>query len=149
MMLFLVGMELDPKGLWAMRVSLMGWVVSGADNSRCSCRSCLNVFGTCLANILGRRFNFRAFLNGDCAANPKRKRTSKTEGGRNVRTLGVFQDIAVILMLALIPLLALPEQLIQEGGSYAEHSSLSLVEGMPGWLHGLVVVVRGYRSRHY
>jgi len=42
-------------------------------------------------------------------------------------------------MLALIPLLALPE-LVGEGGSYAEHGSLSLVQGMPAWLHGLVVV---------
>jgi CPA2 family monovalent cation:H+ antiporter-2 len=65
----------------------------------------------------------------------------------------LFQDIAVIPMLALIPLLALPE-LAGGGADAAQRMSsrarrnaeggttkpLSLVAGLPGWAHALVVL---------
>ena len=50
----------------------------------------------------------------------------------------LLQDIAVIPMLAIIPLLAVPG--IYPSGGEGGHSSLSLVEHLPGWAHGLVVV---------
>lgn len=50
----------------------------------------------------------------------------------------LFQDIAVIPMLAIIPLLAVP--VISASGSEGEHGSLSLVESLLGWAHGLAVV---------
>lgn len=139
MMLFLVGMELDPKGLWAMRVSLIGMgglqvLITAAA-------------GTAVALWLGLAWQtslaigliFALSSTAIVLQTLNEKGLTKTEGGRSAFSVLLFQDIAVILMLALIPLLALPE-LTEEGGSYAEHSSLSLVENMPAWLHGLVVV---------
>ena len=66
------------------------------------------------------------------------KGLAKTEGGRSAFSVLLFQDIAVIPMLALIPLLALPELMgdVSDDG----HASLSLVAQLPGWAHALVVV---------
>ena len=64
----------------------------------------------------------------------------KTEGGQRCFSVLLFQDIAVIPMLALIPLLALPE-LAGSAASHGDdgHHELSLVAGLPGWLYALVV----------
>ncbi|MBO0216853.1 potassium transporter, partial [Vibrio sp. Vb2880] len=71
------------------------------------------------------------------------KGLTKTEGGQNAFSVLLFQDIAVIPMLAFIPLLALPE-LIEQAQSAAQtaaahHEELSLVAGLPGWAYGIVI----------
>jgi len=45
-------------------------------------------------------------FNGDRAPNPQREGLIKTEGGQSSFSVLLFQDIAVIPMLALLPLLA-------------------------------------------
>ena len=75
----------------------------------------------------------------------------QTNGGRSTFSVLLSQDIAVIPMLALLPLLALPaipqiaadgsidlaDDLHHDGAS----TSLSLVEGLPGW--GVTLVTMG------
>lgn len=139
MMLFLVGMELDPKGLWAMRVRLLGLgglqvLITAAAGTAIGWWLGL-VWQTALAIGLIFALSSTAIV----LQTLNEKGLTKTEGGRSAFSVLLFQDIAVIPMLALIPLLALPE-LMGEGGSYAEHGSLSLVADMSPWLHGLVVV---------
>ena len=61
----------------------------------------------------------------------------KCDGGQASFSVLLFQDIAVIPMLAFIPLLALPE-LADFGtaalaGSEQDHASLSLVDRLDGW----------------
>jgi Kef-type K+ transport system membrane component KefB/voltage-gated potassium channel Kch len=75
------------------------------------------------------------------------KGLTKTEGGRASFSVLLFQDIAVIPMLALIPLLALPELVDSsfEGAAHAvdtagHHEDMSLVAGLPGWGYALVVL---------
>jgi len=70
----------------------------------------------------------------------------KTQGGEASFSVLLVQDVAVILILALLPLLALPE-FAQEVAAHAEvgdeahgHGGLSLVEGLPAWLAGLVTI---------
>ncbi|MDN3686010.1 cation:proton antiporter [Vibrio sinaloensis] len=73
------------------------------------------------------------------------KGLSKTEGGQNAFSVLLFQDIAVIPMLAFIPLLALPELVEKAQNSVAaaveHHEELSLVAGLPGWGYALVIIV--------
>jgi Kef-type K+ transport system membrane component KefB/voltage-gated potassium channel Kch len=59
----------------------------------------------------------------------------KTTGGQSSFAVLLFQDIAVIPMLAFFPLLATftPET----GG---EHEAKTLVTGLPAWLHTIVVI---------
>lgn len=143
MMLFLVGLELEPKMLWAMRNRLMG--LGG-----------LQVGGTvalvmAIALSLGQVWNIALTIGLIFALSStaivlqtfSEKGLSKTEGGKNAFSVLLFQDIAVIPMLAFIPLLALPELIEQAqlaANTAAEHhEELSLVAGLPGWAYGLVI----------
>ncbi|GLO59509.1 potassium transporter [Vibrio sp. MACH09] len=143
MMLFLVGLELEPKMLWAMRNRLMG--LGG-----------LQVGGTvalvmAIALFLGQLWSIALTIGLIFALSStaivlqtfSEKGLSKTEGGKNAFSVLLFQDIAVIPMLAFIPLLALPELIEQAqlaANTAAEHhEELSLVAGLPGWAYGLVI----------
>jgi CPA2 family monovalent cation:H+ antiporter-2 len=138
MMLFLVGMELDPKGLWAMRVRLIGLgglqvVLTAAAGSAIGWWLGL-VWQTALAVGLIFALSSTAIV----LQTLNEKGLARTEGGRSAFSVLLFQDIAVIPMLALIPLLALPELRGAVGDD--GHANLSLVAHLPGWAHALVVV---------
>ena len=57
----------------------------------------------------------------------------RTPGGKSSFSVLLFQDIAVIPMLALMPLLALPE-LASNGGHDDHHGGTNLVSGLSPWL---------------
>ena len=142
MMLFLVGLELEPKMLWAMRNRLMG--LGG-----------LQVGGTVaivmgIALVLGQPWTIALTIGLIFALSStaivlqtfNEKGLSKTEGGKNAFSVLLFQDIAVIPMLAFIPLLALPELVAlaeTAAQTAAHHDELSLVVGLPSWAYGLVI----------
>ncbi|HBR83909.1 MAG TPA: potassium transporter [Erythrobacter sp.] len=139
MMLFLVGMELDPKGLWAMRVRLLGLgglqvVLTAAAGAAIAWWLGL-VWQTALAVGLIFALSSTAIVLQTLSE----KGLSKTEGGRSAFSVLLFQDIAVIPMLALIPLLALPELMGAASDDHG-HAGLSLVAHLPAWAHALVVV---------
>jgi len=144
MMLFLVGLELEPKMLWSMRHRLLG--LGG-----------LQVLLTTLAFMMvGLMFDLDwriALTIGWILAlsstaivlqTLNEKGLSKTEGGRGAFSVLLFQDIAVIPMLALIPLLELPE-LAQTASNFASsvtesHGYLDLVSDLPNWMYAIVVL---------
>jgi CPA2 family monovalent cation:H+ antiporter-2 len=68
----------------------------------------------------------------------------KSDGGQSSFFVLLFQDIAVMPMLALMPFLALPELtelLGATGPAGEEHAAgLSLVEGLSGWQRGFVTI---------
>ncbi|WP_339119133.1 monovalent cation:proton antiporter-2 (CPA2) family protein [Halomonas sp. BMC6] len=139
MMLFLVGMELDPKGLWAMRVRLLGLgglqvVLTAAAGAAIAWWLGL-VWQTALAVGLIFALSSTAIVLQTLSE----KGLSKTEGGRSAFSVLLFQDIAVIPMLALIPLLAMPELMGAASDDHG-HAALSLVAHLPAWAHALVVV---------
>ena len=144
MMLFLVGLELDPAGLWSMRHRLLG--LGG-----------LQVFLTTAAFMvigLALDLDWRIALTigwilalsstAIVLQTLNEKGLAKTEGGRGAFSVLLFQDIAVIPMLALIPLLELPE-LAQAASSITastadSHNYLDLVSNLPNWLYTVVVL---------
>jgi CPA2 family monovalent cation:H+ antiporter-2 len=67
------------------------------------------------------------------------KRLMQTSGGRSAFSVLLTQDIAVIPMLVLVPLLAV---LPMDFGAvdHDTHKTLSLVEGLPGWGAALVTL---------
>jgi len=140
MMLFLVGMGLDPKSLWAKKGRLFG--LGGLQVVLTAAA------GMALAWLLGLEwraaltagFIFALSSTAIVLQTLNEKGLSKTEGGRNSFSVLLFQDIAVIPMLALIPLLALPELKDGSGSVPSGGSGLSLVADLPGWAHALVVV---------
>ncbi|MFG6666377.1 monovalent cation:proton antiporter-2 (CPA2) family protein [Halomonas sp. HNIBRBA4712] len=137
MMLFLVGMELDPKSLWAMRVRLLGLgglqVVLSASAGGLIGWALGSAWQTSLAVGLILSLSSTAIV----LQTLNEKGLAGTEGGRSAFSILLFQDMAVIPILALIPLLALSG--IDGGASQSGHD-VDLVSSLPGWAHALVVV---------
>ncbi len=144
MMLFLVGLELEPRKLWAMRGKLLG--LGGLQVGLTAGLITLAglFFGLYWTVALAIGLIFCLSSTAIVLQTLNEKGLMKTPGGESCFSVLLFQDIAVIPMLALIPLLAMPELLqpesvalahsvVEVAGDEAGHKSLSLVDGLPGW----------------
>ena len=144
MMLFLVGLELEPRLLWSMRHRLFG--LGGLQVTLTT-----GAF-TAIALIFNIEWRIALAIGLILALSStaivlqtlKEKGLTHSEGGRGAMTVLLFQDIAVIPMLALIPLLELPE-LAQVTSSIASqlaesNSQLDLVSELPNWVYAIVVL---------
>ena len=132
MMLFVIGLELRPALLWQMRRPILG--LGG-----------LQVIGTAIvigfvAVWLGLPWK-SAFAIGLILAMSStaivlqslgERGVMKTPGGEAAFAVLLFQDIAVIPILALMPLLAI------SSGATAAHSGM--IGNLPGWEQALLVV---------
>lgn len=157
MMLFLIGLELDPRALWNMRHKLLGLgglqvVVTTAAVSFGALQ--LGYAGqTALAIGLILALSSTAIVMQTLSE----KNLTRTLGGRSAFSVLLTQDIAVIPMLALVPLLAVARapsiapdgSLTRTVGEHAttaadgHHGSplASLVADMPAW--GVTVMTIG------
>lgn len=141
MMLFVVGLELEPKALWDMRHRLVG--LGGLQISLTA------GLITVAAALLGYPWPtglavgliFALSSTAIVIQTLNEKGLMHTSGGRAAFSVLLSQDIAVIPMLALLPLLAL-------GGIHNEaalhpdavQTHMSLIEGLPGWAAALVTL---------
>lgn len=143
MMLFLVGLELEPRRLWEMRARLLG--LGGGQVGL----TALVVMGA--AMVLGQPWSVSLAVGLVLALSSTaivlqtlgEKGLMRSDGGQSSFSVLLFQDIAVIPMLALIPLLAMPElvEAVSHGSEGGDHGGgMSLVEGLPGWGVALVTV---------
>lgn len=150
MMLFLVGLELQPRMLWQMRnrlIGLGGLQVGVTTIIIAGIAMAIGVYWS-VALTIGLVFSLSS--TAIVLQTLNEKGLSKTDGGRSSFSVLLFQDIAVIPMLALIPLLVLPELSTNVtdisatvSGSHIEtgHTeSISLVTGLSGWARALVVL---------
>jgi len=138
MMLFLIGLELDPRALWNMRQRLLG--LGGMQITL----TMLAIAGGCMAlgydwsTSIAVSMIFALSSTAIVLQTLTEKGLMQTSGGRSTFSVLLAQDIAVIPMLALLPLLAISEVL---GHDDDYHGSFSLVEGLPGW--GVTLVTLG------
>lgn len=145
MMLFLVGLELEPRILWNMRGRLLG--LGGGQVGLTT----LAVMG--VAMLLDQPWTIALAIGLVLALSSTaivlqtlgEKGLMKSDGGQASFSVLLFQDIAVIPMLALIPLLAMPElaDAISHGAGHGDDdhgSGMSLVAGLNGWQTTLVTV---------
>jgi monovalent cation:proton antiporter-2 (CPA2) family protein len=134
MMLFVIGLELRPAVLWKMRGPIVG--LGGAQ-----------VLGTAgavavLATWLGLRWQVAVAVGFIVAMSStaivlqllNEKDQMRTAGGKSAFAVLLFQDLAVLPILALLPLLA---TVAPTGG--ADHAKNAMSD-LPGWQHALVVV---------
>ncbi|WP_420860692.1 cation:proton antiporter [Algirhabdus cladophorae] len=149
MMLFLIGLELEPRALWDMRDRLIG-----LGGLQVSLTTGLIMGG---AMILGLEWKtalavgliFALSSTAIVLQTLNEKGLMQTGGGRSTFSVLLTQDIAVIPMLALLPLLAVvsPVTISADGSlktaAHAEdaHHTISLVEGLPAW--GVTLVTLG------
>ncbi|MEZ5583515.1 MAG: monovalent cation:proton antiporter-2 (CPA2) family protein [Candidatus Competibacteraceae bacterium] len=147
MMLFLVGLELEPHLLWKMRNRLLGLgglQVAATAGLIAGITWLLGIYWS-VALAVGLIFSLSS--TAIVLQTLNEKGLIKTEGGNSSFSVLLFQDIAVIPMLALIPLLALPELAdvadiagTHGHGDTGHHELASLVADLPGWGHALVVL---------
>lgn len=115
MMLFLVGLELEPKNLWGMRNQLLG--LGGGQIGLTT----VAVMGA--AMVFGQPWNISLAIGLVLALSStaivlqtlNEKGLMKSPGGEASFSVLLTQDIAVIPILALVPLLALPGSVDERG----------------------------------
>ncbi len=135
MMLFLIGLELEPRALWDMRDRLIGLGGLQVVLTTGAFTAAGIVFGlpwqTALAIGLILSLSSTAIVLQTLAE----KGLMSSPGGRSSFSVLLTQDIAVIPMLALLPLLALAHGagVDPHHADDAHHASMSLVDGLPGW----------------
>jgi CPA2 family monovalent cation:H+ antiporter-2 len=133
MMLFLIGLELDPYKFWKMRRFILGMgslqVVITAVVLFIACSVVLRwEWQATLAISLALTLSSTAIV----LQTLKEKGLTKTSMGRSAFAVLLFQDIAVIPILAILPLLAV-------GVVQSESISHSLISDISGWLQALII----------
>lgn len=135
MMLFLVGLELNPKEFWKMRKRIVGI-------------GSIQLFGTLLIvapiclHFIGLNFGASVAIGAAVAMSStaiilqtlSEKGLTKTPCGKSSFSVLVFQDIMVIPILAVLPLLAVKSTII----TYGDHQTL--LDGAPGWMKTLAII---------
>lgn len=149
MMLFLIGLELEPRALWDMRHKLLG--LGGAQIVLTTVAVMAAAMGFGLDWSTGLAVGLVLALSSTAIVlqTLSEKGLMQTGGGRSAFSVLLTQDIAVIPMLALMPLLAMPlvarvgpNGEVMRPSDMADHGhSMSLVEGLPGW--GVTLVTLG------
>ena len=135
MMLFLIGLELQPALLWRLRGPILG--TGGLQVG------ITTVLVAGIAIALGQSWQIGLAIGMTLSLSStaivlqslNEKGLMKTEGGQSCFSVLLFQDIAVIPMLAVFPLLA-----VGGGAGGHEEGHGNLISHLPGWQQGLVVV---------
>ncbi|EPX76243.1 monovalent cation:proton antiporter-2 (CPA2) family protein [Salipiger mucosus] len=146
LMLFLIGLELEPRALWDMRHRLVG--LGGLQigiTMACVMLAAL-LMGLSWQPALAVGMILALSSTAIVLQTLSEKGLMQTGGGRSAFSVLLTQDIAVIPMLILLPLLAPGTSAsIAEDGSihlpdHGEEHAMSLVEGLPGWGVALVTL---------
>lgn len=143
MMLFLVGLELEPKLLWSMRAKLLGLGGGQVTLTAAAVMAVAMMFGVAWSVALAIGLVMALSSTAIVLQTLAEKGLMKSDGGQSSFSVLLFQDIAVIGMLALVPLLALPEltEALSHGPQDGDHgNAMSLVDGLPGWGAALVTL---------
>ncbi|MEM1100306.1 MAG: cation:proton antiporter [Pseudomonadota bacterium] len=153
MMLFLVGLELEPKRLWEMRGTLAGLGLGHILTTTLIVTGLAMLFGLAWHFALTIGLIFSLSSTAIVLQTHQEKGLMRTEGGQASFAALLTEDVAVIPMLALLPLLAMPELMevagdVGHGGDHSgdhgdEHgddhgAGMSLVSGLNGWQTALV-----------
>ncbi|MCK0139363.1 cation:proton antiporter [Aliiroseovarius sp. F47248L] len=149
MMLFIVGLEMNPRALWNMRSRI--FVLGGLQVALTTVLVMLIAMVFDLPTTVGLAIGLVFALSSTAIVNQtlREKGLLRSDGGQASFSVLLMQDIAVIPMLALIPLLAMPElaetlshRTAETGdhGAGVSHLNLSLVDGLNGWQTALVTL---------
>ncbi|MCY4180999.1 MAG: cation:proton antiporter [Litoreibacter sp.] len=151
MMLFIIGLELEPRALWDMRHKLIGLGGLQVTVTTALIAGAAIVLGqpTSIAIAIGMIFALSS--TAIVLQTLNEKELMNTGGGRSAFSVLLTQDIAVIPMLVLLPLLAIPGLNGVTGGGHAgggDHEAtgaaaavMSYVDTLPGW--GVMLVTLG------
>ena len=146
MMLFLIGLELEPKVLWEMRHRLLGLGGGQVVLTIFAVMGVAMLFGLSWSVALAVGMVLALSSTAIVLQTLNEKGLMRSDGGQSSFSVLLTQDIAVIPMLALLPLLAIPDLIATASGAAQEaadgkHSAgMSLVADMNGWQTTLVTL---------
>ncbi len=161
MMLFLVGLELEPKLLWQMRNRLLGLGGLQVGGTTLLVMAVAMALGQSWSIALAIGLVFALSSTAIVLQTLNERGLMKSDGGQASFSVLLFQDIAVIPMLALIPLLAMPELMdraadlahgteASHGAAHGEASSHgddghapsgpAWIDTLPGYLRAVVTI---------
>ena len=131
MMLFLIGLELEPASFWRMRQRVLGLGSIQMGVTALVIAVSAYFLGIVWQAAIALGLALAMSSTAIVLQSLKEKGLMQTNAGKSSFAVLLFQDVAVIPILAILPLLAfLP----------TDESSKSLLSELPGWLQTLVVV---------
>ncbi len=140
-LLFVLGLELDPKSLWEMRTKLIG--LGGLQISVTTVAVALGAYALGFTMATGLAIGMALTLSSTAMVlqTLSEKGLTRTEGGRSSLSVLLTQDIAFIPMLILIPLIALsdPHGASTVAAAAGHHGQEDLTgakeffDGLPPW----------------
>jgi monovalent cation:H+ antiporter-2, CPA2 family len=143
LMLFLIGLELEPRTLWDMRHRLLGLGGAQVLLTTAALAAGLIALGQPWQTSVTLGLILSLSSTAIVLQSLAERNLSRSPGGRSVFSVLLMQDIAVVPMLALLPLLqisagALPDAKAMGVQNAAETKGaaeplLTLIDGMPGW----------------
>ena len=135
MMLFLIGLELEPAKFWRMRRLILGMGIMQLGGTTLLCFCALMMIGFTWQAALASGLALSMSSTAIVMQTLREKGFTKTESGKSSFAVLLFQDISVIPILALLPLLAISTTHAPSG----EHATL--MTGLPGWAQTLTLLV--------
>ncbi len=146
LMLFLIGLELEPRTMWGMRHKLLGLGGAQVALTTLAIAAAMMAIGQDwqVALTLGMLLSLSS--TAIVLQTLNEKNLMRTAGGRSSFAVLLTQDIAVIPMLAFIPLLALPAVVGPKAAQYGivnpedpvqvagtAEPLITIVQALPGW----------------
>jgi len=135
MMLFIIGLELEPAQFWAMRRSILGLGIGQMGVTTVFLGAFFLYLGWSWPIALTVALAFSMSSTAIVLQTLKERGNARSVMGQSAFSVLLFQDIAVIPILALMPLLV-----VGNTGAPLQSLSHSQIEDLPGWLQTLVVV---------
>ncbi len=133
MMLFLIGLELEPRKLWSMRRQIMGLGMSQLLGTIVVVIAIALAFGihwkSALAVSMALAMSSTAIVLQTC----KERGQLRTSLGKNSFAVLLLQDLAIIPILALLPLLVFNENVHIAGKQ-------SIIYDYPHWLKAVIIL---------
>ena len=140
MMLFIVGLELEPSLLWRLRVPILGLGGLQVGVTGAIVTGVAMAFGLPAPTALAVGMIFALSSTAIVLQTLAEKGLMKTDGGQSSFSVLLFQDMAVIPMLAALPLLASRSSGHGAGAGHGAGHGTTWVVGLPGWAETLVVL---------
>ncbi|RYC68221.1 monovalent cation:proton antiporter-2 (CPA2) family protein [Spirosoma sordidisoli] len=137
MMLFVIGLELEPSRLWRLRKAILGMGGIQIAGTSAVVTGLAVLAGVDLKQALVLGMILSMSSTAIVLQSLNEKGLMQTAAGQGSFAVLLFQDIAVIPMLALFPLLATAPATGTEGGA---HGSATPLDALPAWAQPIAVL---------
>lgn len=142
LLLFIIGLELEPALLWRMRVPILGLGGLQVVVTTVLITALTLLFGLPWQAALAIGLILALSSTAIVLQTLNEKGLMGTNAGQSSFAVLLFQDIAVIPILAVFPLLAINTHADEDASQAhdAAHGATTLISGLPPWLQTLAVI---------